>query len=61
MQKGDKYKRISDGAVVTFDFATSRAVRYIDEHGAVKAMRRRDFEQQYQEVKPRGRKAASSK
>lgn len=62
MQKGDKYKRVSDGVEFVFLYSTPRAVMIQSVKGGFCfSVARRDFERDYQEVKPRGRKAASSK
>lgn len=70
MKKGDKYKLTADGVSVFPDYAkvtftvsyvTPRVVVLSDELGEPLHVLKRNFDALFQEVKPRGRKAASSK
>lgn len=62
MDRGDKLKRVADGAEFVYLYSTPRAVMVQSVKGGFCfSVARRDFERDYQEVKPRGRKAASSK
>ena len=70
MQKGDKYKLTDAGKEVypaytgvmfTVVSATPRAVMVENKPGEQIRFVRRIFDDYFQEVKPRGRKAASSK
>lgn len=59
MERGDKLKHVSDGAEFVFLYATPRAVMIqAVKGGFCFSVSRRDFDREYKEVKPRGRKAA---